>query len=158
MRSVAVCCCLAVLAGCAKPEQQAAAKDTTAATMAAGATPAAVTLASVAGKWTMNTRLASNDSLVLTFEMTATEDPAGWSFQFPGAAAPVPVRIITTGGDSIVTEAGPYESALRKGQKVSTNSVMHFQDGKLVGTTVAHYMTKGADSVLNLKTEATRAQ
>jgi len=65
-------------------------------------------------------------------------------------------RIVDLAGDSIVADAGPYESALRKGVKVTTHSVFRLQDGKLVGTTVAHYATKGADSVLNLRSEGTR--
>jgi len=45
---------------------------------------------------------------------------------------------------------------LRKGVKVTTHSVFRLQDGKLVGTTVARYTTKGADSVRNLRSEGTR--
>lgn len=155
MRTFTICCCIALMAGCAKPEQQAA-KDTTGATLAAGATPTPITLAAVAGKWTMQTMGASSDSVLLTFEMNATADGTGWTFTFPNRP-PVPVRILATDADSIVTEAGPYESALRKGVQVSTHSVMRLHDGKLVGNTVAHYSTTGADSVLNLRTEGTRA-
>jgi hypothetical protein len=46
---------------------------------------------------------------------------------------------------------------VRKGVQVSTNTVLHFQDNKLMGSTVAHY-SKGADTVLNLRTEGVRAQ
>jgi len=156
MRTFTLCCCIALMAGCAKPEQQAA-KDTTGATLAAGATPTPITLAAVAGKWTMHTMAANSDSVLLTFQMDATgADGSGWTFNFPGRPA-VPVRILATDADSIVTEAGPYESALRKGVQVSTHSVMRLQDGKLVGNVVAHYSTTGADSVLYLRTEGTRA-
>ena len=62
----------------------------------------------------------------------------------------------TADGDSIVADASPYESVLQKGVKVTTHSVFRLQDGKLVGTTVAHYATKGADSVRNLRSEGTR--
>lgn len=156
MRSIGLCAGLLVLAACApKTEQQAAVKDTAAATMAAGATAAPVSLMSLSGKWNMATKLATSDSVILNFEMVA--DSAGMTFTFPGRP-PVAARVLAIGGDSIVTEAGPYESALRKGVQVTTNSVMHFQDGKLVGTSTAHYNTKGADSVLALRTEGTRAQ
>lgn len=155
MKSFAICCCLAVLAGCAKPEQHAA-KDSTSGSLAAGATAAPISLASVAGKWTMRTMAATSDSVLLTYEMVATGDPTGWVINFANRA-PVPIRILATAGDSIVTEAGPYESMLRKGVKVSTHSVMHLQGDKIVGATVAHYSTTGADSVLNLRTEGTRA-
>lgn len=154
MRSLSLCACLLLVAACAPKTEQAAAKDTTAAAMGAGA-PAEVSLATVTGKWNMATKLATSDSVILNFELVA--DANGMTFNFPGRPA-VTAKIVSIGGDSIVTEAGPYESALRKGQQVTTNSVMHLVDGKLVGTTVAHYNTKGADSVLNLRTEGTRAQ
>jgi hypothetical protein len=154
MRSFAICCCVVVLAGCAKPEQQAA-KDSTTASLAAGATAAPISLASVAGKWTMQTMAATSDSVLVTYQMVAAAEPSGWTFNFPNRA-PVPVRVLATEGDSIVTEAGPYESILRKGIQVSTHSVMRLQDGKLIGTTVAHYSTTGPDSVLNLRSQGTR--
>ena len=37
-----------------------------------------------------------------------------------------------------------------------TESSMHLQNGKLMGTTIAHYMKAGADSVLRLRTEGTK--
>ena len=155
MRSIGLAAGLLLLAACApKPEQQAATKDTTSAAMGAGA-PAAVSLATLAGKWNMATMTATSDSVILSYELTA--DANGMTLTFPGRP-PVTARVVSIGGDSIVTEAGPYESALRKGVQVTTNSVMHPVDGKLVGTTVAHYNTKGADSVLNLRMEGSRAQ
>jgi hypothetical protein len=50
----------------------------------------------------------------------------------------------------------PFESVLRKGVQVSTTSVLRKQGDKLVGITVAHYKTKGADSVTRLPTTLTR--
>lgn len=155
MRTFTICCCVALMAGCAKPEQQAV-KDTTGATLGAGATAMPITLAAVAGNWNVHTMAANSDSVLLTFNIVATGDGSDWTFSFPGRS-PVSARVVTTDADSIVTEAGPYESALRKGVQVSTRSVMRLQNGKLVGNTVAHYMTTGSDSVLNLRTEATRA-
>ena len=155
MRSLTICCCVAILAGCAKPEQQVS-KDSTAGSFGAGATPAPISLSAFAGKWSMHSMAAGSDSVLVSYEMVASEDPSGWSFNFP-KRAPVPIRVLATEGDSIVTEAGPYESMLRKGVQVTTHSVIRLQDGKLVGTTVAHYTTTGPDSVLNLRTEGTRA-
>jgi len=156
MRTLAIGCCIALLAGCAKPEQQAA-KDSTAGSLGAGAAPAALTLGAVAGTWTMNVTPANSDSVILTFELVASADPAGWTFNFPGRPA-VPVRIVAVDGDSIVSEAGPYESALRKGVQVSTSSVMRLVNGELLGTTTARYASTGADSVLMLHTHGTRTQ
>jgi hypothetical protein len=103
----------------------------------------------------MRTTLAGSDSTLLTFVFNATGDPSTWAFNFPGRP-PVPVRV-TMDGDSIMTAAGPYESLLRKGVQVSTNGVLRLQGGKLVGATTAHYTTSGADSVLQLRSEGTRA-
>ena len=72
--------------------------------------------------------------------------------------APLGISVVAVAGDSIVTEAGPFESALRKGVQVSVQNVTRLQDGKMVGTTIAHYATKGADSVRNLRFEGTRAR
>jgi hypothetical protein len=156
MRVLTIGCCLALLAGCAKPDQQAS-KDSTAAPLGAGAAATPISLGAVAGKWTMRTMAETSDSVLLTFELVATADPSGWTFNFPNRP-PVPVRVVSTDGDSIVTEAGPYESLLRKGVQVSTHSVMRLQNGDLVGTTVAHYAGAGADSILNLRSHGTRAQ
>jgi hypothetical protein len=155
MRSLSLCWGVVLLAGCAKPEQQAA-KDTASAAVGAGATAAPISLASVAGKWSMRTMAANSDSVLVSYEMVATAEPTGWAFNFPNRQ-PVPIRVVAVEGDSIVTDAGPYESVLRKGVQVSTHSVMRLSDGKLVGTTVAHYANAGADSVLNLRSEGTRA-
>lgn len=153
MRRFTLCCCIAVLAGCAKPEQQAA-KDSAAA-LAAGVTAAPIAIADVTGKWAMKTMAQGTDSVLVSFEMVAGADASGWSLNIPNRE-PIPVRVVTVEGDSIVTEAGPYASILRKGVQVSTQSVMRLQDGKLVGTTVARYTTTGADSVVYLSTEGTR--
>lgn len=154
MRALTLCCTLALLAGCAKPEQQASADSTAA--LGAGA-PAGISLASVAGKWNSEVKLAGTDKVVLTMEMATTADTSGWTFTFPGKP-PVPVRVVAVDGDSIVTEAGPYDSALRPGTMVSTRSVMRLVGDKLVGTTTAHYDGTPADSVVHLTTEGTRAQ
>ena len=146
------CCWVIALAACAKPDQKPAADS-----MGAGATTPTVSLASLAGTWAMRTTNERGDSTLVTYQMIASADAAGWSFNFPGRA-PVPIRVIAVAGDSIVTEAGPYESVLRKGVQVTTHSVIHLQGANLVGTTVAHYQPGGADSVLVLRTEGTRAQ
>ena len=57
-------------------------------------------------------------------------NPSCTSFQFSSA---------TRFGDSIITDAGPYESVLRKGVQVNTRVVSRLRGDKLVGTTTAHY-------------------
>ena len=103
----------------------------------AAAAPANITAAAVAGKWNVRVARIGSDSALLMMVFNATGDPSTWTFDFPGRP-PVPVAV-TMDGDSIMTKAGPYTSALRKGVKVTTNGVMRLLDDKLVGTTTAHY-------------------
>jgi hypothetical protein len=156
MRRLALCCYAVALVGCSKPKEEPPIESTAAAPETPAA-PAPIALADVAGKWSVRTMAESGDSTLVTYEMVTTSDTSGWSLNFP-KRKPVPVRVLAVSGDSVVTEAGPFESVLRKGIKVTTRSVLRLQDGKLVGTTVAHYATTGADSVRNLRMEGTRAQ
>ena len=149
MRRLMVLCCAAVLAACAKKDQPPAA-DTTA--MA----PPAATMADMAGKWTVQVRREGSDSVVVTYELNATADTSGWTLTFPGRD-PIPARVSPMAGDSVVTEAGPYESPVRKGVQVWTHSVHRMEGGKLVSTTVAHYATSNPDSVVSFRGEGTRA-
>jgi len=68
---------------------------------------------------------------------------------------PMAARVMVS-GDSLVIESGPFESVLRKGVQVWTHGVSRLVGGELVGTTVAHYVTTQADSVVTLRTRATR--
>jgi hypothetical protein len=158
MRYFAFCCCAMVLVGCTKPDQQAA-KDTTAAAAPAAeraAPPAGLSLADVAGKWAMTTKAENSDSVLVRYQLVATSDTTGWTINFPKRKQ-IPARVVVS-GDSIVMDAGPYESVLRKGIQVTTHSVTRLQGGKLVGTTIARYATKGPDTLRTLRTEGTRAQ
>jgi hypothetical protein len=160
MRRIGICCCAVVLIGCGKTKSepatdQAAAPAADTAAMAAPAAPAApapISLGDLNGTWKMKTMAEGSDSALVTYTLEAA--PSGWTLHFP-KRPPVATKT-TADADSIVTDAGPYESVLRKGLMVKTHSVFRLQDGKLVGTTVAHYATKGADSVRNLRSEGTR--
>ena len=155
MRRLVIGCCAIALVGCSKPKEEPP-MESTAAAPEAPAAPAPIALADIAGKWSVRSMSESGDSTLVTYELVAAGDTSGWSLNFP-KRKPVPMRVVAVAGDSIVTEAGPFESALRKGIKVTTNSVLRLQDGKLVGTTIAHYATSGADTVRNLRIEGTRA-
>jgi hypothetical protein len=148
-------CCAIALVGCSKPKEEPP-MESTAAAPEAPAAPAPIALADIAGKWSVRTMAETGDSVLVSYELVASSDTSGWSLNFP-KRKPIPMRVVAVAGDSIVTEAGPFESALRKGIKVSVQSVTRLQDGKMVGTTVAHYATTGADSVRNLRFEGTRA-
>jgi len=122
---------------------------------AAPATPATISLADLAGKWKMRSTDESGGNVV-EVELVATADTSGWTLTGPNGK-PIPVRVVAVAGDSVVTEAGPYESFIRKGVQVTTRTVNRLQDGKLVGTIEARYATKGGDSVARRPTEGTRA-
>ncbi len=158
MRRLTLCCCAAVLAACG-PKDEPPKDETADATAAAPApeAPAAIALSDVAGTWKVNVLSESGDTTYFTFDMVATDNKDGWSFNFP-KKKPVPVKVVAVEGDSIVTEAGPFESMIRKGVTVTlSRSVNRIQDGKLVGLTTAHYETKGPDSMTVVRFEGTRA-
>jgi len=159
MDRFAFCCLAAVLAGCGKSAVRPAA-DTTAAAPAPAASAAAeaaapISLADLAGKWKLRTTDEAGKNAVES-ELTATADTTGWTLTRPNGKT-LPVHV-TVSGDSIITEAGPYESAIRKGVHVESRMVLRLQQGKLVGTNEAHYALKGGDSVAQRPAEATRAQ
>ncbi len=156
MRRFAPWCFVAILAACGKSKEQPPADTTALTTPAPAAEPAAapIALGDLAGKWSMRTMAADKDTTLVIYELEAGADGSSWTFNFP-KRKPVPVRVQAS-GDSIISEAGPYESLLRKGLQVTINSVLRLQDGKLVGTAVAHYTTSGPDSVRQLRIEGTR--
>jgi hypothetical protein len=57
------------------------------------------------------------------------------------------MRVIMVSGDSVVTEAGPFQSVRVNGVPVTTRTTYRWENGNLVGTTVAHYTINGADTV-----------
>ena len=155
-----VLCCFAsaILCGCTKTERPAAGETTsTAIAQPAVATPAptAIRLADVAGRWSGRVLNPAGDSTLLSLVLTATADTTGWRIAFTSGTT-VPVHVISVSGDSIVTEAGPHPSQLRKGVQVKTHTVYRLRGDTLVGTTVAHYRTQKADSVLTTQVRATR--
>ena len=143
-----------LVAACAKSEAPPA--DTTAAMSPAPApAPAAVSLADVAGKWQFRSvPLTGNDTSATTWVLNATADTTGWSMTNPDKIT-TPLKV-SVAGDSVVITSPVFSSQRRKGVKVKTETAYRLQDGKLVGITTAHYDTKGADSVLQLRAEGTR--
>lgn len=148
MRRLSLVVAAVALAACGPKEQPAA--DTS----AAATLPPGISLSDVAGSWTAKVMRMDSDSVILTYDLTTSADPTAWTISFPGRP-PVAMRP-QADGDSIIVSAGPYESALRKGVQVSTNGVLRLVNGELVGTTTAHYQVKTADSVVTLRTVATR--
>jgi hypothetical protein len=154
MRRFAFFCCAAILVGCRRSEVQPA-RDTTVVAPVTPETQAEISLADIAGKWRLRTMDEAGGNVVES-ELTATADTSGWTLIRPNGKT-VPVHVVAVSGDSIITEAGPYESALRKGVQVRARTVLRLQEGKLVGTTEARYTMSGGDSVARRPTEGTRA-
>jgi hypothetical protein len=156
MRLLTLGCSVALLVSCARTEQDTA-TDTARGTAAPAATPT-ISLADVAGRWeVVSTPQSGTDTSVTRYTLTATADPTGWTITFPNRPQPIPVRVIAVQGDSIITEAGPFESVRRKGVQVTTRGVLRIEGGRLVGSTRARYASTGADTVLVLRTDGTRA-
>jgi len=122
---------------------------------AVGASPTTSTLDDIAGTWDMRILSVNADSTLGTFVLTATRDTTGWTMTAPNRQ-PVPVRVVAVQGDSVVTEAGPFESFLRAGLQVRTRGVMRRQGDRLVWRTEARYQTGAGDSVVNVRSEGTR--
>jgi glucose/arabinose dehydrogenase len=143
------------VAACAKKEEPA--KDTTAAMTPAPAPAAAPTiaLADAAGQWQFaSTPMAGKDTSPTKFTLNAKTDTMGWTMAFPDKQV-VPLKV-SVSGDSVQLVSGEFKSQRRKGMKVKTETVLRMQGGKLAGMTNAHYMTKGADSTLQLRTEGSK--
>jgi hypothetical protein len=155
--------CLAVAAAaCAKsgdkvPDSSAGTVARTDSATAMSAAPAkTIALSDVAGTWHIVSRPADGkDTTSTSVTLNAKADTTGWTM-VAGNNKAVPLHVMVS-GDSIVESSEPYPSIRRKGLTVHTVGTLRLQNGKLVGTTVAHYKVKSADSVLTLKTEGTKA-
>lgn len=123
-------------------------------TLSAAPEPLEFSLADVAGTWVMDAESETGQA-VPQYEMVVTTDPSGWEMRFPDRE-PIPVRVVEVAGDSIVTDAGPYESVLRPGVQVTTRGVYRLEGDRLIGTVVARYQTTEADSVIIVYGEGTR--
>lgn len=150
MRRLFPFCCAAALVGCATSADKKA--DTSS---AAAAADRPLALSDVAGRWRVKALSVRGDSLT-SYELMAAADSAGWTLTFPNRPA-MPLRIVAVEGDSIVTEAGPYSSVLRRTVSVRTlRGVYRLSAGRVVGTFVAHYETDRPDSVLYGRLEGSR--
>ncbi|MCI0464532.1 MAG: hypothetical protein L0Z62_46975, partial [Gemmataceae bacterium] len=78
MSRVAVVLGTALLIGCAPSGEQAASDDT-----AAASAPAALSLADLAGTWTVETMPMGSDSVLVTSHLVATNSMDGWMLHIP---------------------------------------------------------------------------
>lgn len=140
-----------LMLGCEREPAEEAIEEPTADTVAGATT---ISLADLAGTWDMRSVPETGaDTTATVFQIQATAD--GWTLFLPDRE---PIEAdVTTSGDSVMVDAGPFESVRRAGVMVSTHTVYRLEGNRLVGTTVAHYETSDADSVLRLYVEGTQA-
>jgi hypothetical protein len=141
MRRIAFVCTAAILA-CGQGAEKSA-DSIPAAAPPPAPPPKAIALADVAGTWELKAKPMNKDTVVLNMEITATSATTGWKMKLPNGANPA-VTVGAVQGDSIVTDAGPFKSALRKGQQVTVHTVFRMQDGNLVG--IAHTKYANGDT------------
>jgi hypothetical protein len=151
MRHLALLCCAVALVGCSTSGERAA--DSSAGAPSTAAAPATISPGDVAGTWALRSTDAAGGTPTQS-ELTATADTA-WTWKLANGST-VKVRVVAVGGDSIVTEAGPYESVLRPGIQTRNRTVYRLRDGKLIGTIEAHYALPRGDSAAQRRSEGTR--
>ena len=142
-----------LIVGCQSEPAEEATDELPADTVAAAPEPT-ISLADIAGTWDMRSvPVSGEDTTATVYQSIVTAD--GWTLMLPDRD---PIEgIVTTSGDSIMVDAGPFESVGRDGAMVTTHAVYRLEGDRLVGTTYAHYETSEPDSVLELATEGTRA-
>ncbi|NNM07095.1 MAG: hypothetical protein HKO65_18530 [Gemmatimonadetes bacterium] len=96
----------------------------------------------------MRAMTEAGDSVLVAYEMTATDGTDGWSITFPDRE-PIMAHTVEAAGDSVVVHLGPYPSALRDDVMVSTVTVFRMVDGSLAGYFTATYAAEGGDEILN---------
>lgn len=139
------------LPGCESEPAEEASDELAPDTVAVAST---ISLSDIAGTWDMRTvPVTGADTTATISQIVVTAD--SWTLHLADRD-PI-IGVATTSGDSIMVDAGPYESVRRTGVTVSTNGVYRLDGDRLVGTVTAHYSTTDGDSVLVLRAEGTRA-
>jgi len=148
MRRVLIVCAL-LLTGCAQSQPPGSGSS---ASEDAGGT-ATLSLVDLAGTWEGTITPAGRDSVLANVELHASSDPNGWTVRVTSASDPsmtrlVPATSVVAQGDSVIVEAGPFESMLRPGQQVTTHSVYRLQNGMLMGAHRTTYPASGESIML----------
>jgi hypothetical protein len=150
MRKATTVAAVLLCAACSK-----GADDSAAAADSARPARPAMSAASLAGTWNFRIRNTTGDTLP-SFSITAGADSTAWTMTLAGRE-PMPLRVLAMSADSVTTEAGPFPSVLRPGVQVRVTTTLRLQrEGRLVGTGVARYSVRTADSVMGLRLMGTR--
>jgi len=113
------------------------------------------TLERFAGTWQVSVWDAGGNPIP-GHTITATANTAGWSQSFP-ERSDIAVRVLDASGDLVVFEAGPYESVLRPGVRVTALYVTRIEGDRSRGHLIAWYDAPDeAIPVLRGRTEGVR--
>jgi hypothetical protein len=124
----------------------------------ADGTVESTTLSQMAGRWSVEAVPETGaDRSPTRYTLVATPDRSGWSITFEDGLT-VPMTVVAVEGDSVIVHAGPFASRRRANTQTQTHGAIRLEGDRLVGWTRARYETTGADTVLMLRTEGTRAQ
>lgn len=152
---------LALAVACSA-EEQPPADSVAAATPATAPAPALdaaaqALLAEQAGTWDGQSMPMEGDSVVGTWRVVSTADTTGWTITLSDVPT-MPVRVVAVGGDSIVTEFGPYDDPQPDGttrRVQSVRTIGRMENGARVGTYEVRLATP-ADSVIRGRFRGTR--
>ena len=109
----------------------------------------------LAGTWSVQVMPENQDTTLLIYMLTATNQSTGWKMTLPNRE-PMDVKVLSLSQDSLVFATDAFPSMLQPGLQVSTHTNAHLQGDTLIGRTIAHYQVKGPDSVRILRTIGTR--
>ena len=150
MRSTVLAGLVVILAACSKADAPAPAD-----TAATGAIPpTATTRGSFAGVWDVSVMPEGSDSVATTHVLNVS-DTSAWVLEFSDRPS-TPLRITGMSGDTVMAEAGPFESGVRRGVQVRTTNSYWLQDGKVMGRTTARYETTGSDTLRRFHSVGTK--
>jgi hypothetical protein len=120
---------------------------------ATAAVPTPVSYADFAGRWSIQLLGDMSDSVIATYELSATADGSNWTLT-PSGGTPISVRTAID-ADSILIDAGPYKMK-SAGPDVTTHAVGRLEAGMLIGTFKALHAVTTADSVMHGRLHGTR--
>jgi hypothetical protein len=149
MKRLTAILCTALIAACGSAETEGGATED----MAAEAP--SMTLADVAGSWSLAIMVDGTEEPVLS-TMTGSADGSDWVLILPDRD-PIGVQVSIV-GDSLIGVAEQYESVLREGVMVTVRTAMVMMDGQLHGNMEATYVTADGEEVVPGTLHATRVE
>jgi hypothetical protein len=111
----------------------------------------AITQSDVAGAWSGKTVVTPKDTVSFVLTIPAAGKAGTLKLR---NGEPIPTRLVTVAGDSVVADAGPFPSVLKPGETVSmVRMIGHFKGTTMTGTVMARY---ASGQIIRGKSDATR--